>query len=145
MANLLAAERKKIMKNLNSILFAAAVSATLSLASNASAQFKPAAGDGIAASPKVRQMLNERAARARVAPVIPSVTVTYRTPGVGVTASPRVRQMLNEQTVVISQTPSTEVAAVGYRPRAADGIAASPRLRQQLNERSSPIIIAPLK
>jgi hypothetical protein len=127
------------MKNLNSILFAAAVSATLSLASNA------AAGDGIAASPKVRQMLNEGAARARVAPVVPSVTVTYSNPGHGVTASPRVRQMLNEQSVVNSQTPSTEVAAVGYQPRGADGIAASPRLRQQLNERSSTIIIAPLK
>jgi pyruvate/2-oxoglutarate dehydrogenase complex dihydrolipoamide acyltransferase (E2) component len=116
----------------------------LALAAILIATFNAAAGDGIAASPKVRQMLNERAAKASVAPVIPSVTVTYSKPRDGVAASPRVRQMLNEQSVVISQMPSTEVAAVGY-PRGADGIAASPRLRQQLNERSSPIIIAPLK
>ena len=133
------------MKNLNSILFAAAIAATIGLANNANAQFKPTTGDGIAASPKVRQMLNERAAKARVAPATPAVTVTYGNPGDGVTASPRVRQMLNEQKVVISQTPSTEVAVVGYGSRGAEGIAASPKLRQQLNERSSPIIIAPLK
>ncbi len=133
------------MKNLNSILFAAAIAATFSLANNASAQFKPTTDDGIAASPKVRQMLNERAAAARVATVTSSVMVTYRNPADGVTASPKVRQMFAERKVVVSGAPTTEVASAVYNPTGADGVTASPKLRQQLDERSTQIIIAPLK
>lgn len=134
------------MKNLNSILFAAAIAATLSLASNASAQYRPTGDDGITASPKVRQMLNERAAATRVAPATPSVTINYRNPANGVTASPKVLQMLAERKVVVSGAPEAEVAAsAGYRPTGADGVTASPKLRQQLDERSTQIIIAPLK
>ena len=40
----------------------------LAFASTASAQYKPVGDDGIAASPKVRQMLNER--KASTAPVV---------------------------------------------------------------------------
>lgn len=134
------------MKNLNSILVAAAITATFSLANNASAQFKPTTDDGIAASPKVRQMLDERAAAARPALSVPVAGVIYRTPGLeGVTASPKVRQMLAERKVVVSGTPSAEVAATGYRASGPDGITASPKLRQQLDERGTQIIIAPLK
>jgi hypothetical protein len=43
-----------------SLVLAATTIATLVLANAASAQTKTANGDGIAASPKVRQMLNER-------------------------------------------------------------------------------------
>jgi hypothetical protein len=133
------------MKNLNKVLFAAAIAATVGLANTASAQYKPTGDDGITASPKVRQMLNERAAATRVAPVTPSVTITYRNPAEGVTASPKVLQMLAERKVVVSGSPSTDVAAAGYRPTGADGITASPKLRQQLDERSTQIMIAPLK
>lgn len=133
------------MKNLNKVLFTAALAATLSLASNASAQYKPTGDDGITASPKVRQMLNERAAATRVAATTPSVTVTYRNPADGITASPKVRQMLAERKVVVGAAPQTEVAAAGYRPTGADGITASPKLRQQLNERGTQFMIAPLK
>jgi hypothetical protein len=133
------------MKTLNSILFAAAVSATVGLANNASAQYKPTGDDGVTASPKVRQMLNERAAATRIAALTPAVVVSYRNPADGVTASPKLRQMLAERKVVVSGTPSTEVAAAVYRPTATDGITASPKLREQLNERSNQIIIAPLK
>ncbi len=133
------------MKNLNNVLFAAAIAATVSLANTASAQFKPTGDDGITASPKVRQMFNERAAATRVAPSTPSVTVTYRNPADGVTASPKVRQMLAERKIVVSGAPSTEVAAAVYRPTAADGVTASPKLRQQLDERNTQIMIAPLK
>ena len=133
------------MKNLNKILFATVLAATFSLARNASAQYKPTGDDGITASPKVRQMLNERAAATRVASATPSVTVTYRNPADGVTASPKVRQMLAERKVVVSGTPSAEVASAGYRATGADGITASPKLRQQLDERTTQVMIAPLK
>ena len=133
------------MKNLNKVLFAAAMAATVSLATTASAQYKPIGDDGVTASPKVRQMLNERAAAKRVAPPTPSVTVTYRNPADGITASPKVRQMLAERKVVVGAAPETQVAAAGYRPTGADGITASPKLREQLNSRSTPIMIAPVK
>ncbi|MGH7971050.1 MAG: hypothetical protein ACREIC_20200 [Limisphaerales bacterium] len=132
------------MKNLNTILFAAALTATFSFASNASAQFKPTTDDGITASPKVRQMLNERAASRQIVSV-PAVTVTYRNPADGVTGSPKVLQMLAERKVVVSGSPAAEVASAAYRPTGADGVTASPKLRAQLGERSTPIIIAPLK
>ena len=138
-------KKDKNMKNLNSILFAAAIAATFGLANNASAQFKATTDDGIAASPKVRQMLNERAAATRVAPATPSVTVTYRNQADGITASPKVRQMLAERKVVISGAPATEVASAGYRPTGSDGVTASPKLRQQLDERTTQFMVAPLK
>jgi len=130
------------MKNLNRILFATAFAASFSLVTNASAQFKPATDDSIAASPKVRQMLNERAAAATVGS---AGMVTYRNSADGVTASPKVRQMLAERKVVVSGAPATEVASAGYRDTGADGITASPKLRAQLDERSTAILIAPLK
>lgn len=139
-------KKDKNMKNQNSILFAAAIAAILSLANNASAQYKPTGNDGITASPKLRQMLNERAASAWASVSTPAVTVTYRTPGLeGVTASPKVRQMLAERKMVVSGAPAVEVATVGYSPTGTDGVTASPKLRAQLNEHSAPINIAPLK
>lgn len=138
--------KDNIMKNLNKVVFAAAIAATLSLANSASAQYKPTGDDGITASPKIRQLLNERAAATLAAAVsTPSMTVTYRNPAEGVTASPKVYQMLAERKVVLSEAPATEVAASGYRPTGTDGITASPKLREQLNERGTQVIIAPLK
>jgi hypothetical protein len=136
------------MKNLNFILVGAAIAATSSLAYNASAQFKPAIDDGIAASPKVRQMLNEAAPAPRYVVLGTVPTVTYRTVDLeGVTAPPKTAQMLAEQRVVVSHTSPAEVASVGYYPTGPDGVTASPKLRQQLDEQHSApiIIIAPLK
>jgi hypothetical protein len=59
-----------MMKNLNKIPFAAALAATFSFANNACAQYKPTGEDGITASPKVSQVLNERASAARVTQAI---------------------------------------------------------------------------
>ncbi len=133
------------MKNLNKILFATAFAASLSLAQNASAQFQSTVDDGIAASPKVRQMLNERAAATRLQATTPTVTVTYVNPAAGVTAPPKTLQMLAERKVVVSGTPSTEIATVGYRPTGDDGITASPKHRQQLGERGPTLMVAPVK
>jgi hypothetical protein len=133
------------MKNLNKVLLATALAATFSLAQNASAQFKPTVDDGIAASPRLRQMLDERAAAARVQPATPNVAITYRNPAAGVTAPPKTLQMLAERKVVVSGTPSAEVAAAGYRPTGSDGVTASPKLRQQLDSRGRTFMVAPVK
>ena len=56
------------------IALAAVALAALAFASTASAQYKPVGDDGIAASPKVRQMLNERKAAATPAvAVVPAM------------------------------------------------------------------------
>jgi hypothetical protein len=127
------------------MLFATAIAAIFSLANNANAQLKPATDDGIAASPKVRQMLEERATAALPTVSVAIPTVSYKTELEGVTASPKAREMLGERRVVVSGTPSLEVTTSSYRPTGADGVTASPKLREQLDERSAPIIIAPLK
>ena len=137
--------KTKNMKNLNKVMLTAAFAASFSLVQNASAQFKPTVDDGIAASPKVRQMLNERAAAARVQPANPTVAVTYRNPAVGVTAPPKTLQMLAERKVVVNGALSTEVATTGYRPTGNDGVTASPKLRQQLDERGPTLMVAPIK
>src|SRR5947207_2823934 len=57
------------------IALAVVALAALAFASTASAQYKPVGDDGIAASPKVRQMLNERKASATPAvAVVPAMT-----------------------------------------------------------------------
>ena len=123
------------MKTLSRITLAAAFAAVFTLANNASA-------DGIAASPKVQQMLNERAARSIVS--APVSTVTLQTSGrEGITGSPKVLQILAERKV--SGASETDVVSAGYNPTGADGVTASPKLRAQINERSAPVIIAPLK
>jgi hypothetical protein len=54
---------------------ALAAIAVLALASAANAQYKPVGDDGIAASPKVRQMLNERKASTAIAiAALPAMT-----------------------------------------------------------------------
>jgi hypothetical protein len=133
------------MKKLNKVLFAAVLATTFGLAYDASAQYKPSGDNGITASPRLRQMFNEGAVAPRVAPVSPSVTVTYRNPADGVTASPRLRQMLAERKVIISGAPSADVASAGYRPTGADGVTASPKMRQELGEHGPTFMIAPVK
>jgi membrane protease subunit (stomatin/prohibitin family) len=134
------------MKTLNRILFATALATTISLAHNASAQFKVNSDDGIAASPKVRQMLNEQRAKSRTAPASVAVaSVSYKaTSQDGIAASPKLRQTLNEWKVVTGPTALASTSAA-YRAVGDDGITASPKLRQQLNERRSSVTIAPLK
>ena len=131
------------MKTTNRVLFTVTLAAILT-ALNAPAQYQPTGRDGITASPKVRQMLNERPA-SRPTVLAPTVTVTSNNASEGITASPKFRQIMAAQKRIISNAPSTEVANVGYRPTGSDGITASPKLRQQLGERAAEFIIAPLK
>jgi len=99
--------------------------------------------DRIAASPKVRAMLDERCKSKCVTSVPATVnTITRQT---DIAASPRVQQMRNEPmqaTVTVIQTaPET----VGYQPTGPDGITASPKVRAALDERRQTVEIAPLK
>ncbi len=144
-------KKKDAFMKINRILFAGAIAAILSFAGQARAQYKINEDDGIAASPKVRQMLNERKASQAAAALSKSGAATgfyagYRPAGSdGIAASPRTRQMLDEQRAsrVVASQESTAVA--GYRPVGNDGITASPRVRQQLNERGGVLMIAPVK
>jgi len=137
------------MKHLNKILAIAAFAAMFGLTNSASAQYRAGEDDGIAASPKYRQFLNESGKRMVKGTPSTSATVAavgYRATGVdGITASPRLRQFIDASRGVQSTPSATATAAVGYRATGDDGITASPRLRQQLNERGRTFTVAPLK
>lgn len=137
---------RKNMKNTNLILMVTAVVALLASTSQSNAQYRTVGDDGIAASPKLRQFMNERGK-----PMVKGTTSTtvvsvgYRATGVdGITASPKLRQQIDASRGVWS-TPGTVLANVGYRATGDDGITASPKLRQILNERQGTYQIAPLK
>src|SRR5262245_756430 len=117
------------MKTLNRILSAAILVTTMSLANSASAQYKINEADGIAASPRTRQMLNEQKASAKAAAVTPrNQTSTTLASNDGIAASPKTRQTLDEQKKNSAvKYSSTAVASTTYNPTGADGITASPR------------------
>lgn len=134
------------------ILFGATLAAVLSSAGQANAQFKVNEEDGIAASPKFRQMLNERKASQAAAVTAKhnsaATYVSHRAGGSdGIAASPRMRQMLEEKraSAHVAKSGNDGGRWVGYKPVGKDGIAASPKFRQQLDERGGAIIIAPVK
>ena len=132
------------MKNLKHLLFTAAVLATLSLAYSAGAQGKASFGDRLVASPKAREMINERVAGKRANAALPFAVVTYRTAALeGIAASPRVRQILAEKKVVLSVAPYTEVASGTPRWSGADDKTASPNWPAQPDQSSAPVILAP--
>jgi hypothetical protein len=131
------------MKNTQRFLVAAAALALFVSAGQAKAGGTDSCcDDGIAASPKVRAMLDERKARCCAAP---AQVTTYRTTTrqTDIAASPKVQQMRNERTPAPGMQVNTETA--GYRPTGTDGITASPKVRQMLDERRQVIEIAPLK
>jgi hypothetical protein len=137
------------MKIQNRIAVVAVTGIAAMFLSQARAQVRTGGGDGIAASPKVRMMLNERALSAALRETAPTGTAAgYRAVGGdGIAASPKLREMLAQQTrnqMVIP--PSTYVVSAGYRATGQDGIAASPKLRAQLDERNGATFqIAPVK
>jgi hypothetical protein len=137
--------RKKNMKPIHQALFAAVMVATLSVAGTAQAQFKVNEPDGIAASPRMRQALNERQASVKAtSPCCAKPTPsTIASAGDQIAASPRLRQQLNEARKTTIAPSST--TTVGYRATGKDGLTASPRLRQQLDENPTTIQVAPVK
>jgi hypothetical protein len=135
------------MKKLNQILAAAVFATTLSLGFNAEAQYKVIQDDGIAASPKLRQILNERKLAKSVTDRNADFAVNQqRAMEDGIAASPKVRQSLNEQKArARGNSQTAAIASVGYKPTGSDGITASPRTRQQINERTASVLIAPVQ
>lgn len=97
--------------------------------------------DGIAASPKVSAMLNERCKSQCAAPA-QAIASTIKSSAL-VAASPKVQQMRSERpsATVIQAAPET----AGYRPTGWDGVTASPKVRAMLDEHSRAVEVAPLK
>jgi hypothetical protein len=121
------------MKTLNRVLIAAAVAAVLGVSSSVRAQSQMVGNDAIAASPKLRAQMNERAKISGV------VDKDIRVAPLSTAASPK---------VVAEREALTKPAGAAVAPtkaKATDGIAASPRLRQQMNERPEAVEIAPVK
>src|SRR6266404_1875657 len=133
------------MKKLEKVLFVAAFAAVSTMAGQASAQYQANGNDGITASPKLRQQLNERN-QVTSRPSITVAAVGYRAVREdGVAASPKLRQQLDERKAV-AMAPAAVIASSGYHATGPDGITASPKLRQQLDQHApQPIMIAPLK
>lgn len=120
-----------------------AMAITAMFVTQAKAQYRPVGDDGIAASPKVRQMRDERARSAAAVKPQTAPYASYRAVGAdGIAASPKVRQMLNEQQ---ARAAAPRDVAVTYPPRYADGIVASPKLREQHEQNSRSFQVAPIK
>lgn len=134
------------MKNTNRLLALAGASLLLAWPGQSMAQSMAVGDDGIAASPKVRQMLNERKARSATTGTRSGAQVAgYKATGDdGITASPKLRQLLDARKAAAPATGSTAQVA-GYKATGDDGIAASPKLRQMLDERRHVVEVAPLK
>ena len=130
------------MNKINRILLATAIAFVVTLASQSMAQSQMSGPNGIAASPKVRAMLSEQAARGlSTAAIVTANNPNYRKTAVA--ASPRVQQMLSDNAK--SGVASTEGAVAPLVGREADGIAASPKVRQQMANQPVQFQIAPLK
>jgi hypothetical protein len=131
-----------LMKTMNRILLAAAVTVILGSMSQAMAQSQMSSPNGLAASPKVRQFLSERPAQLTVAPSALSVSAQSRHVST-LAGSPRAQQMARDNAK--SEVAGGAQVVVASNQRTDDGIAASPKLREQMNERSMQFQIAPLK
>jgi hypothetical protein len=144
-----AATKEKNMKSQNALVIVTVTAIATLFAAQARAQYRAVGDDGIAASPKLRLVLNERARANTLSQADTFVTpVGYRVVAHrDIAASPKVREMLNEQKRNAAVIPSsTAVADVGYRATGADGIAASPKLREQIEGHcSQEFQVAPVK
>jgi hypothetical protein len=141
------------MKKTIPVLTVVAALVLLGSTSQSNAQAKD---DGIAASPKMRQMLNERGAPMdkNASKALPSTgSVGYQRDGNdGIAASPKFRQIIDEgyaqNSAQLNYPQQVVVNHLGYRATGDDGITASPKLRQMLDERERAqggTQVAPLK
>jgi hypothetical protein len=131
------------MKALNRSLCALTVALLLASAGQVLAQSQLSGPDGMAASPKFRQLMWQQQ-RVAVVPEMPNLSTqpAYAKPA-EITASPKLHQMMSEFTTSgVAQDTGT---VPSYRATGPDGITASPKLRQQLDEQSMQFQIAPLK
>jgi hypothetical protein len=93
--------------------------------------YKTTDDDGIAASPRLRQMMDDRYAMQMA--MGGSETMVITETGGRVSARHGTYVAQNEQRIA---TPNSELQSIGfYKTTGDDGIAASPRLRQMMNDR----------
>jgi hypothetical protein len=130
------------MKMTTKVLIAIAAAVTLIPAAQATAQHQPGGQDGVAASPKLRQALEEHRA---VAPSqnIHALASAPAARQYKIAASPRLQQQLTENKPRSGAVAGIEVAST--TTRVDDGIAASPKVREQLRSTQPSFQIAPRK
>jgi hypothetical protein len=139
-AAMTAKAKKDNMKIQSRFVLSTVTAMTALFITQANAQYRAVGNDGIAASPNVRQMLDERQ-RSAAAALAPKPTAYYPGPaGDGIAASPKVRQMLDEHKVR-AKAPAEVAASHSRTP--VDGIAASLKVRQQLEQNSQSFQVAP--
>jgi hypothetical protein len=131
------------MKKMNRILIAAAAAFALGSFSQAVAQSQMSGPNGLAASPKVRQVLSERPVQDLVAASKPARYNGTLAQAGNLAASPKVQSLARENAK--SGVAGHAAVVVASTAGNADGIAASPKLREQMNERLMQFQIAPLK
>jgi hypothetical protein len=110
------------------------------------AQYRPTGEDGITASPRLRQMLNERPAVSRSGSASSDPVLVSGSTRDGIVASSRVNPQITQRKGNITLPPSTDSALASTTKAPNDGIAASPKLRQQMRDHSAPpqVEIAPI-
>lgn len=136
------AKQETNMKIQNRLAIVAVTAIASMFIMKAKAQYLPVGDDGIAASPKVRAMLNDRV-RTSSASVANNSSFQARADQ-SIAASPNVRQTLAGRKAGTAAPEGT--AVVSAQSRTTDPIAVSLKLREQLDERNSrQLQIAPLK
>ncbi len=122
------------MKNRNKILLVAAFAALFSMPDRASAQYQPVGDDGISASPKLRQHLNERTVNMALATRAGEPdSIASSTKNTALLASPR---YLEEHPELLRTPLSREKASTLQPDRLATltentALARSPRFREE--------------
>ena len=135
--------KQTYMKNSHRFLIVAAALALFVSANQTNAQSQPTSGDSIAASPKLRQMLDAQKARAAAPVFTPQVRAQSAISQVNVAVSPKDQEFRKEQMTRVAAP--LWVGTAGYKATGADGITASPKARAMLDERRQSVEIAPLK
>src|SRR5438132_13173002 len=126
-----------------SVAFATVIRGTAS-PSNAQA----VGDDGIAASPRLRAILNERAdaAACRCAEATSFRDAGYKAIGDdGIAEWPKMRAMLNERQAAVGGVGSGVETSTGTGYKGDDGVAASPKMRAILNEQKRRFEVAAVK
>ena len=133
-------KHKENMKMIKALCSVATLAIAVTMAGQARGQYQPAGDDGIAASPKLRQMLNDQRTTA------PETAVWYQRSSEPqtVVVAPTTRDTVETPTSVVVSETAME-GTVSYQPTGPDGITASPKLRQQLNDYPSHFEVAPLR
>jgi hypothetical protein len=125
--------KDQIMKT---FLMALTMAAALAPATQLQAQYKHNGADGVAASPKLREMLESR----RTVASAPATVITVND---GIVASPKLRERLDSEKTIPTSTSAMAIDLA--HPQNTDVVVASPKLREQMGTRSPRFEIAPIK